>query len=454
MWWGLHLRPEGEDVSVRIPAYFSHSYRHQDRVVNEFFWNLLWATGLTLTVDPESESLSIPYLEYMMKRSAAFVAVVTRRPEQETYQCSPFMVFEYGLAVRAQKPRLVFVESGVSKELFGSGDEVLYFTRQALDQIEPTAQARLSSLLLRSDPATSILGHGLGKVGVLFGDVPTSEQSKRLHALIRRFGYTPISLDTQITDWFRLSLQLDELDFIVIDQNSSRLPPWLMPFINGRFVPSILIRNRAAGGTQPAHTPTSETDELLASVARADDLYVHYETTAELESRLSFHLERLRTEQTLFTEHDQGSRYFRSLGRRRERVFLSNASDANECGRSLSAALNAENVPHFHYLYQTDIELARLWADELPERVRSSQYFVMLITEKYWSSKYCLNEYQLAQELAAEGKLKIIPYFLAHSTADIPQQGRDLSELFPTEQARVIALDLDRMQTAEEDARS
>lgn len=437
-------------MSVRIPASFSHSYRHQDRAVNEFFWNLLWASGLTLTVDPESESLSIPYLEYMMKRSAAFVAVVTRRPEQDTYQCSPFMVYEYGLAVRAQKPKLVFVESGVSKELFPSGDEVLYFSRQDLGQIETAAQAKLTSLLQRSDPATTILGHGLGKVGVLFGDgQSTSDQSARLHALIRRFGYTPVALDTQISDWFRLSLQLDELDFIVVDLNSSRLPPWLLPFINGRFVPSILIRHRAVAGSMPEQAPRSETDELLAQVAKTDDLYVHYDSEAELAGRLSRHLERLRTEQTLFTDHDQGSRYFRSLGRRREQVFVSNAADANECGRSLSAALNAENVPHFHYRYQTDIELARLWANELPERVRSSQWFVMLITAQYWDSEYCLEEYRLAQELEADGKLKIIPYFLGHSTADIPQQGRDLSERSPADQARIIAADLDRMQTTE-----
>jgi hypothetical protein len=39
----------------KISAYLSHSYRHEDRQVNEFFWRLFWANGVTFAVDPEAE---------------------------------------------------------------------------------------------------------------------------------------------------------------------------------------------------------------------------------------------------------------------------------------------------------------------------------------------------------------------------------------------------------------
>ncbi|MGH3812375.1 MAG: hypothetical protein ACRDUV_07955 [Pseudonocardiaceae bacterium] len=219
-------------VSDRITAYFSHSYRHQDRKVNEFFWRLLWANGFTLTVDPQSESLSVPYLECMMKRSAAFVAIVTRRPEQSTYRCSPFMVFEYGLAVQAQKPRLIFVEDGVSKYFFPEGPQVVNFNRQTVSLIKADVESRLRLLAKRSDAVASTLGHLLGNVGILVGAERDPHQ-KLAHDLIQKSGYTPFELDTNIADAFRLSLLLDKLDFIVLDLDSPRLPPWLLPFISG-----------------------------------------------------------------------------------------------------------------------------------------------------------------------------------------------------------------------------
>jgi len=277
-------------ASERIQAYFSHSYRHEDREINYFFWRLLWANGFTLTVDPESESLSIPYLEYMMKRSAAFVAIVTRRPEQQTYQCSPFVVFEYGLAVQAQKPRLVFVENGVSKHFFPESAQVVYFSRQALDTIKAEVENRLRLLAKRSDAAASTLGHGLGRVGILVGAKKDARQGL-VHALIQQLGYTPVELDTEIADAFRLSLRLDELDFIVLDLQSLRLPPWLLPFINGRFIPTVKLLNKTAEGGRPSSAPSYETSDLLETVAKPEELFVYYGTLAELKRELSRHVE-------------------------------------------------------------------------------------------------------------------------------------------------------------------
>ncbi len=440
-------------VSDRITAYLSHSYRHQDREVNEFFWRLLWANGFTITVDPQSESLSVPYLECMMKRSAAFVAIVTPRPEQPTYRCSPFIVFEYGLAVQAQKPRLVFVESGVSKNFLPESPQVVYFDRQTLSLIKADVESRLRLLAKRSDAVASTLGHPLGKVGILVG-VEKDPRQNLVHDVIRDLGYTPVALDTDITDAFRLSLLLDELDFIVFDLDSPRLPPWLLPFISGRFIPTVKLRSKTGGTRQPTML-SSEPNDLLETVAKLEELFVYYETDLELKRELTKHVERLQGggDRVLFKSREAGFRYFRTLGRRQDKVFISNAADANPCVRSLSAVLRRENVPHFHYRYHSDIELAKQWVEELPERVRASQYFLPLITNNYFQSEYCVREYELARELADAGKIQIIPYFLDSSSAHIPEQGRDVSELPISLQARTIARDLDDALTAAEHKR-
>lgn len=437
-------------ASERITAYFSHSYRHGDRKVNEFFWRLLWANGFTLTVDPQSESLSVPYLECMMKRSAAFIAVVTRRPEQSRYQCSPFIIFEYGLAVQAQKSAFIFVENGVSNHFFPDRSQTLYFNRQDLGKIKADAESSLRLVAKRSDAAASILGHPLGKVGILI-DIQEAHRRKLTHSLIVDFGYTPVELDTNITDSFRLSLLLDTLDFIVLDLDSTRLPPWLLPFISGRFIPTVQLRAKSSSARQPIML-SSEPNDLLEAVAKPEELFVSYDTDVELKRELTKHVERLRSggDRVLFTSREEGLRYFRSLGRRQDKVFISNAKDANQLVRLLSAALRRENVPHFHYLYHSDVELAKLWEKELPEMIRASRYFLPLITEGYFKSEYCIQEYQLARQLADIGKMQIIPYFLDSSTAYIPDEGRDVSELSVPAQVRSITKDLDQKLTAAE----
>jgi hypothetical protein len=433
----------------KIVAYLSHSYRHDDRKVNEFFWKLFWENGVTFAVDPESEQLSIPYLELMMKRSSAFVGIVTRRPEERIYQSSPFMVFEHGLAVQAQKPRLLFVESGVPKYFFPDGLQTMYFSRQALPSIRAEAGRRIGRLAAGSDVQTMALGHGLGKVGLLNSAKDYCWEVSR--DVIRNLGFTPVDLNVGISDAFRFALELEELDFIILDIGYTDLPSWLYPFLSGRFIPTIKVCRASASPGEQLTEPPWETGELLRRVAAPGDLIVRYKSPRDLRSGLARHVERLREERILLSSLGDGHRYFRSLGRKRGRIFISTTSAVNYFSRQLSLALHRENIPHFHYRYQNDIELATLWNDELPERIRASQYFLPLVTGSYWKSQFCQEEYRLARERAEKGEMGIVPYFLESSNStEIPEQGRDLSGMPVRRQIRQIVEDMDRKLTADE----
>jgi hypothetical protein len=97
-----------ERVTEAIPTYLSHSYRAEDRKLNHYFWELLWQGGFLVQVDPRSDDpraniFSIPYLELMMQRSACFVAVIPLRQEQLRDRCSPYILWEYGLAVQSKE---------------------------------------------------------------------------------------------------------------------------------------------------------------------------------------------------------------------------------------------------------------------------------------------------------------------------------------------------------------
>jgi len=120
-------------MQSRIRTYFSHSYWAEDRDVNKHFWKLFWDAGFAFTVDPRSGTLSIPHVESLVRRSACFVAVVTYRAQVNHYLASPYLVFEYGLAVQANKPRLVFVERSAARHPYEESRR-LVFDREALGE--------------------------------------------------------------------------------------------------------------------------------------------------------------------------------------------------------------------------------------------------------------------------------------------------------------------------------
>src|SRR5215471_6977840 len=109
-------------MTARIPTYFSHSYRPDDRELNLQFFRRFWERGFAFTVDPASDRLVPAHLERLMRSSACFVAVAPYRPEQRPYRTSPFIVYEYALAVRAGRPRLVWIEDGVPTTPFQDAD--------------------------------------------------------------------------------------------------------------------------------------------------------------------------------------------------------------------------------------------------------------------------------------------------------------------------------------------
>jgi hypothetical protein len=112
-----------------IPTYYSHSYRPEDREINHLIMGYFWRRGFAFTVDPGAIPLSTTQLAVMMRDSACFVAVATRRADVPKYLCSPFIAYEYGLALQANKPRLVIAESGIAEHYFPESKYTVRFSR-------------------------------------------------------------------------------------------------------------------------------------------------------------------------------------------------------------------------------------------------------------------------------------------------------------------------------------
>jgi nucleoside phosphorylase len=435
---------------IRIPAYFSHSYRPGDREVNEFFWSLFWESGFTFAVDPESPTLSIPHLELMMRWSACFVAVVTHRPQQAYYKSSPFIVYEYGLAVRAQKPRLIFVEAGVPGQYFSESAVTIAFDRRRLEERREGFRDLIKQLADQSRAYSNLADRQRGPAGLLLPQNSQYREAKGAIAkLLSAAGHEPREIVTGFDNSFQFALRLDECDFILIDVGSKSIPTWVYPFLHGRFIPTVRLMHQATADDRKA-APVLDNDDALTAAGVMDEVVIHWSTSDELITQLERQVEKLFQLRRPFLSEEEGLRYLRSLGRRKESIFISNAGEDNNFASGLVRALNLQNILPFHYVYENQLTLGKDWHEELKERVRSSQLFVPLISEAYWESEWCKEEYEIARHLEGQGLLTMYPYFLDDSKQpQVPAHGRKLSHLSEEVGIKQIVDDVDGYLTSE-----
>jgi nucleoside phosphorylase len=432
-----------------IPTYFSHSYRPEDRAVNEFFWELFHSHGFAFTVDTRSGPLSTTHLEIMMRRSACFVGVVPCRDDQRRYKCSPFQVYEHGLALQARKPRLSFTEVGVSGRYFPEVQlrRESIFSRQRLPS--PDRLSRIVAELAERSRADNSAGDLLvGHVGIVLPDGesggPYAEVLREIYNLIESAGYSPFAMSTDFEDPFQFVQEADKCDFVVTDVASPEVPAWVYPMLHGRAVPTLKLAHiEPGGGFQPAIPPLVAGDSLR--FARAENAIVHYwSTPTELTAQLNEELNKLYLPRRQFQDLEEGLRYFRSLGRSEGTVFLSNARGDDEFASQVGRAFDLQNISYFHYLYRNTIELGSDWSGQLMAKVEASRIFVPLLSKAYWQSEWCRREYEVAEQLRQEGRLTILPYFLDESSGQqVGIQGVNLTVVDSGKRIERIIADLD-----------
>ena len=432
-------------MSARIPTYFSHSYWPEDREVNKHFWKLFWDAGFAFTVDPRSGTLSIPHIESLVRRTACFVGVVTHRPEVDHYQASPYLVFEYGLAVQAGKPRLVFVERSAARHHYGEGER-LVFDRGAIANDRQRHLAAIRQLHEMSAGHARMGDRERGSVGIL---LPHDGAYRRAMPAIREVlasaGYEVVAIDYDMPNPYRFIAEVDRHDFLLIDVDNDELPSWLHPVLYGHFVPMVRLLHYETGTGPVRSLPRLLLGHAIELVARGDELALWWSSVDELLPKLEREVRALKLPpRGEFHTLEQGMGYFNSLGRSVDAtVFVSNANSENDVAQELCGLLRTNYVRFFHYIFENTIELGSPWPDGLRDRLRSSQLFVPLITSAYWESDVCREEYRIAEELRRQGRIRILPYFLDPGDPAVPLQGRALHRIPPDQWPDRIMLDID-----------
>jgi nucleoside phosphorylase len=453
------MRSRGSTPSPdRLPVYFSHSYRYEDRELNEFFWELFWEAGFTFSIDPKSTVMSHPYLQALIKRSPGFAAAITYRDEQEI-GCSPFMLYEYGIALLARKPKLIFVEKGLTEKYFPKGDgDVHRFDRNHLEGDRKDFTEYIREFKKRSQPYRRLGTESGGRFGILLDSThpayPPSLIEKIVALIDKKFDPHVARLGDE--DGVQVAVNFDQYDFVILDVSPGILPDWVHPYVHGRLIPSIRLFHTTED--RPAELPQFVQSQFMRGVALDDEPVVFWREPEQLIAKLEAHLKKIQSlnqpvgGRSDFANYDAGLRYFRSAGRRRKlRIFLSNARDANTLARPLTRELKSHGIDAFQYKEANSIKLGTQWKPGLEAEVRKSELVLLLLSTKYPESRPSQKEMEIALQKANRGEATVIPYLLHPNVREMENlpQGRDLTGHTRAEQIATILGDVDELLRTE-----
>lgn len=447
------------DISKHLLAYFSHSYRPDEKNLNLFFWNLLSEHNLYFTVDSKEKNIAksppmdITYLEWMMRRSVCFVAVIPYRENLPPYNCSPYQVFENSLALRAKKPRLIFVEEGLDDTIFGAqpaGEEVCFFRRRpTLLEEDKEKFARLADRLAKKVRTFTPPGLGGKKPVALLVDTGADIEGEAAYSsattnFIRRkvraqgFTFKPIN-PNEFEQNFLFLREIEHYSVLI----SEVRPPYIMLDMLGlahsQCIPTIPLchikdTEKPKELKAAMHLPFDE-DEwsdqygsdlpiIFRKYQIDDDMepVIFWGKLEDLGEKLSVRLKKINEKRVDLITEQEARRYFLRIGRKDEQIFISNASTQNNFAIGLGSALKQEAVKIFHYKEEDAIKIGyKDWYPAVIREIKNSVILIALVDHAYLESRWCMRELRQAMLLSKEGRIKIYAYLFDEEAVQLPK---------------------------------
>jgi hypothetical protein len=455
-----------------IRAYFSHSYRPEDKYRNLFFWEFFRQENFRFAVDKKPDSptpMYIPYIEWLMRQSACFVAVIPRRPNSKFYQVSHYQVFESELASLAHKPRLLFVEKGLPGHLFhGQDDEICYFDSQWYQSENQKAEFREKSQILIKKANAHVPKIGpIRSVGLLFRPVGAYSDKiiSALKQVAKRNNFPSIETIDPAYEYSTaalFSMEIEKFEILISEIREPYVPIDVLARIQDRCIPTIRICHlddqNPAEVEKHLHLSYMLRDEpwksehqgwpkLLAGYQLDEEMQpvIFWKTEDELIDKVGAQLAKIQHGVESLEDNIEAKQYFLSFGRRKEKIFISNHNGVNELAKKVYEKLRwEEGVDAFHYTDLDSIEIGTPdWLKKIYSHIESSKIFLIILSPGYMDSENCLVELKRAKEIYQNRRLRIFPYKAVDmewpTEAFWRIQGKDLAAI-PTdeEKAQII----------------
>jgi hypothetical protein len=430
-------------------AYFSHSYRPEDKEINLFFWQLLSQHYLYFTVDSEEnrgKPMHVSYLEWMMRRSACFVAVIPRREDSPPHYCSPYQVFENGLAIRAGKPRLIFVEAGLNEGLFGATPDEVYPFRRSWKWLRQDEEqfARAAAQLARRAHAFAPTESELMRPVALIADgtrgtAYSKDVVEAIKEVVIAQGYSfGMESPAEFSRDFLFLRRVEQYSMLISEVRQPFVALDLLGLMHSRCIPTIRVchlKDHESVEDMKAMMCLSNDETKGVEQIQADLplIFSEYEIDKEMEpvifwkypedlaEKLSVCLQKITEQRSDLTDEQQARDYFLSIGRLKGKVFISNARTQNDLAKLVVDELARNAIRSFHYKEEDAIRIGEEWLPEIKREIKNSIIFIALIDAEYEKSEWCTTELREALNLYGEDEIEVHVYVVSPET-QLPQE--------------------------------
>lgn len=224
-------------------VYYAHSYRQPDTPVVEFFSELMQSEQLIASLDPPSDRLNSAKPERHLRSTDGMVAILTTRGGR----VSQYILYEISLALRSNKPLLVFVEDLLPSRLIPSWVLQRRFSRRGLlRQVREHRHALtvLKSYIGSDPPPTYQPGSDQRSCMITGGAILQSPVLQEIDDYLVSLGYAPRVLTGELDYLYdqRLHETLKNADLAIafIDSHAESTD-FVLGSMRGRLTPTILL---------------------------------------------------------------------------------------------------------------------------------------------------------------------------------------------------------------------
>ena len=416
---------EGPQV---ISAFLSHSYSAHDE--NLFFYKLNSTIAtITFRVDRGKFSTSTTRLERMIRDADVFVGVwpLPGEPDkmwdqEELANQSRYFRLELGMAIRARKPGIVFVDQRYGKVLQTPPgiERLTYDAQEILLSANSPSWWWLHAKVERywRELRRQLAGRQLdapfaeGCVGVVSGHYDDIDAGRVTEEAVLSQGFfDPVRLPAT------LSLaglnELRRCDFVIADVTGLEIET-MTAFLYGQSVPVLRTRR----GTDQAQATVVE-DVLFGNLTvgyRKD--VTGWSTEPELRDGLRERLGVIAQRAVLIGDQKAATTYFSSAAKRKEPVFLSYAGEDADLAAQFATALREHFQEIFDYRQRGSLPIGEHWQDQIARKLSATAVGVILFSDHYSQSPHCVDECRQLYDASLNERAKLLPVKL--DAASVP----------------------------------
>lgn len=389
-----------------LQVFLSHRYKSPE--VNLYFFDIFREFAqVQFEVDKSNGPICMTRLERMIQASDAFVGIYPfpdpedRFPEKaRLLDASKYFRLEVDLALRARKPALVFFDRRygallqppppITAHSFEIGD-VLSRNSARRDRHRRLFESFLGEAIsfARYQSTRAAETAGGNRVAILLPDSQgySADLLRIVEGIVQEHAF-----DTHRLDWpprmdTNFYAEIGAADWCIADIGPSTLPTGVVPFLHGRFIPTL----RALDVREREHSPIEATLFGAFEVGYKEDI-LRWKDEDSLRDGLRDRLALIKAPVESIVSETQAEAYFRRAALRTDAVFLSYSGADQEAGARIGAALRRRFQKVFDYRDGKSITPGAPWLDEIFDNLAGSAIGIPLFSSAYFASGNCEHE--------------------------------------------------------------